>query len=427
MVDVTRRLLRLLVDAPAEVGLVRALAPPRFAGLVRAVGLEDAGELLAMATAEQTLEVLDELLWRDADADEESLDTGRFAIWLEVLLEAGDAAAARRLCELPEDLLAAGLSGQLFVLDVDALGHDMAGASWREAELAERVLDEALHLEFAGFTLISRDPLGWDPTIAALLALDAVDHRRVRRALRRCRAATVEQLDPGEDGWLTILSAQETLEADARADRHDRRAAAGHVALADARAFLGLAAQTPVDDPAALAEDPVTRAYFRELAGPLSASAASAASAASTRGEAPRLAGLLAELDELDAELDAPTRRALPPSAEPVAAEDPALVELRRALVTLADRDPRRHGEQLARLAYLTNVLLTAGRPDGAPYLPIDAADAVLSHAARGLAAQTARRRGDAGEARVAELERVGVDGLFRLGWRLRAGEAAAT
>ena len=73
MVDVTRRLLRHLVDAPAHVGLVRALDPQRFAGLVRAVGLEDAGELLAMATAEQTLEVLDEHLWRLGDGDEEAM------------------------------------------------------------------------------------------------------------------------------------------------------------------------------------------------------------------------------------------------------------------------------------------------------------------------------------------------------------------
>ena len=286
MVDVTRRLLRHLVDAPAHVGLVRALDPQRFAGLVRAVGLEDAGELLAMATAEQTLEVLDEHLWRLGDGDEEALDSGRFAIWLEVLLEAGDAAAARRLRELPEELLAAGLCAQLFVLDVDALGHGMADAPWREAELAERVLDAALHLEFAGYTLISRDPLGWDPTIAALLALDAADHRCVRRMLERCHEATVDLLDPGEDGWRTILRAQETLEADARADRQDRRAAAGHVSLADARAFLKLAAQTPVDDPAALAEDPLTRAYFRELRGPQRA-AASGSSRTATRGATP--------------------------------------------------------------------------------------------------------------------------------------------
>ncbi len=418
MVDATRRLLRHLVDAPAHVGLVRALAPPRFAALVRVVGLEDAGELLAMATAEQTLEVLDEELWRSGDADEEELDRGRFAVWLEVLLEAGDAAVARRLHELPEELLAAGLCAQLFVLDVDALGHGMAGTSSREAALAERVLDEALHLEFAGYTLISRDPLGWDPTIAALLALDAVDHRCVRRVLERCHEATVDLLDPGADGWRTILSAQETVEADARADREDRRAAAGHVTLADARAFLKLAARTPLGDPAALAEDPLTHAYFRELRGP-----ARPVASASASPEEPHLAELLADLD---AELQAPARRALPASAERGAFEDSGLGDLRRALIALADRDPPRHSDQVARLAYLTNLLMTAGRPDGAPYFPVDAANAALSLTARGLAARVPDRTDVAAEAWITELQRTGVDGLFRLGWRLRAEDGSA-
>ncbi|MCA9711281.1 MAG: hypothetical protein KDK70_35915, partial [Myxococcales bacterium] len=130
----------------------------------------------------------------------ERLDAARFVVWLEVLLEGGDAAAARRLRELPEELLTAGLCAQLFVLERDALGHDLAGASWEEAEVAERVLDEALHLELSDYTLVARHDLGWDACIAALLAPDVADHDRVQRVLVRCCQATREELHDEDDG-----------------------------------------------------------------------------------------------------------------------------------------------------------------------------------------------------------------------------------
>ena len=81
----------------------------------------------------------------------------------------------------------------------------------------------------------------------------------------------------------------------------------------------------------------------------------------------------------------------------------------------LAAEHPLRHGEQLTRLAYLANLLVTAGHPDGNPYAPVEAGDEVLRRVALGLR-HHARRLAEA-EATV--LLRVGVDGLFRLGWRL--------
>src|SRR5574340_561157 len=55
---------------------------------IERVGLEDAGELMALATTEQLLHVFDETLWTSAaPGRDERLDPERFAVWLEVMLE----------------------------------------------------------------------------------------------------------------------------------------------------------------------------------------------------------------------------------------------------------------------------------------------------------------------------------------------------
>ena len=48
-----RSLLSQLISAPDLVQTVRALPAPAFSALIRHVGVEDAGELVALATKEQ--------------------------------------------------------------------------------------------------------------------------------------------------------------------------------------------------------------------------------------------------------------------------------------------------------------------------------------------------------------------------------------
>jgi len=420
MTDTTTRLLRRLLDEPRHVEAVRSLEPRRFDALVGSVSLEDAGELLAMATPAQTLAVLDREIWRsDPAGAHEHLDAERFATWLEVLFEGGEALVAQALGELPEELLTAALCGQLFVLDLDALGHGMAGASWDEAELAERVLDEALHLELDRYTLVARHALGWDPTIAALLALDQVDHDRVERVLAQCHRATREELEDEDDGLHSILRAQETIEVDAHAEREDRRGREGYVSRASARSFLALAERTSLRAPEALETDPITRAYFRELQPPTPATEREAAEREAAESPPSRsLRALVEHIDQVSGGM--PAVLALPVGAEPESGESSARAELRRGMQALAADDPARHADQLARLAYLANVLLTAGKPDGSAYGLLEATEVALEHVARGLA--RLRAEGPAGEGPRASLGRVGVDALFRLGFGAAEG-----
>ena len=104
----TRLLLRIL-DRPELVAAVRELPASALGRLIDRVGLEDAGELVALASSEQLEGIFDEDLWRAAEpGEDERFRPERFALWLEVLLEGGDELLTERLCALPRDLLTLG-------------------------------------------------------------------------------------------------------------------------------------------------------------------------------------------------------------------------------------------------------------------------------------------------------------------------------
>lgn len=78
-----------ILDTPDLAASIHALDGPALVKLIDAVGLEDAGEIVAFARADQLAEVFDEDLWRSERAgDDERFDGDRFLVWLEVLMEA---------------------------------------------------------------------------------------------------------------------------------------------------------------------------------------------------------------------------------------------------------------------------------------------------------------------------------------------------
>src|SRR6478736_5663727 len=92
-IPTSTRLLRHVLESPALVEAVRELSPAVLGKLVDSIGLESAGELVALATTEQLERVFDEDLWReDAVGRDPRFDPARFALWLEILFEAGEAA-----------------------------------------------------------------------------------------------------------------------------------------------------------------------------------------------------------------------------------------------------------------------------------------------------------------------------------------------
>lgn len=359
----TRSLLHRLIDAPALAPAIQAMPPASFAALVRDVGLEDAGELVAMATTAQLVAAFDEDLFvNDRAGERETLDPQRFAVWLEVLLEAGDAAAAARVAELDEAFVAHALSGLVRVFEDDALRERLDDGDPDAAQQVDKALESSLSEELDGYLLIARQHDGWDAALALVLALDR-DHRALLvRVLDRLAAASARHLDD-LDELATVLTEGDALAEDAEAAREDRRSREGHVEPRAARAFLTLA-RGPLDGGGA--RDPLTRAYFRELDRHATAAPAPALPPALQRELAPALD------DEAEA-------------AGP-AAPTSALAAMTEALGRLRDDAPEAFGERMGELAYLANVLLAGHERHGARLRPKAAADAALATVAYGAA-----------------------------------------
>jgi hypothetical protein len=418
-----QRLLRHVLEHPGLVAAVRELPAPVLGKLIDAIGLESAGELVALTTTAQLERVFDEDLWReDAVGDDPRFDPARFALWLEVMLEAGDDAVAKRLVELPLDFLILAVQRLVLVVDMDRLGEELGegedeGEDKDEREQLEKALDSSLCEEWEEFRLIARDHRAFDSVLQALLALDREHHDVLRRILERCCAASAEHIDDN-GGLYAVLSSDEMLESDARAERDDRRGASGYVAPSDARSFLALARQGLGDD---AERDPVTRAYFRELErdGEPSAPKRSRKPSSARRAPEPK-APEVAELVGLLEEAGATAQAAL------VSAPGDAL--LARALTQLSETHPAIHAERLDELGFLANVVV-AGEPHGGRrYRPIEALELVVTVVGEALERELAATRARAGDATAASahLRERHLDQLFRRGWHARATSSRA-
>ena len=120
--SVQDRLARLL-DTPLLARVVPYLAPETLHQLIRYRGLDDCGELVALATPEQLTSVFDLDLWPDAQPGrDERFDEDRFGEWLELLAGTGEAVAARTIVAIDENLIIAGLSRYVRVFDSVNLG-----------------------------------------------------------------------------------------------------------------------------------------------------------------------------------------------------------------------------------------------------------------------------------------------------------------
>lgn len=91
-----------MLDEPSLVATVQSLTPTALGKIVEHVGLEDSSEILSLATTEQIRRIFDDDLWRsDGPGRDEVFDADRFALWLEVMLEAGEDFVAEKIGDLP--------------------------------------------------------------------------------------------------------------------------------------------------------------------------------------------------------------------------------------------------------------------------------------------------------------------------------------
>ncbi len=114
-----RPLLDRIMETPNLERAVPRLQPHMLHRVIQTCGLENCGELVSLATAEQLRGVLDLDLWRSRrPGGDERLDADRFGEWLEALADAGADVAARTLAKFDAHLVSTSLAQYIRVFDV---------------------------------------------------------------------------------------------------------------------------------------------------------------------------------------------------------------------------------------------------------------------------------------------------------------------
>jgi hypothetical protein len=307
------QLLHRVLEEPQLLAAVRELPAPVLVRLIEHVGIEDAGELIALTSTQQLAEVFDAELWQSGSPGaDETFQPERFALFLRLLYEAGESFVVERLLALPRRLLMLALHKLLLVIDIDGLTvrFESAGRYDDGIDRVVRALDNAQFEEWEEFRIIARDSDAFDDVWNALLLLDREDHELVRDMIERCCDMDGELIE--ESGLYELLNEEGVLENDLAAERGERRAAQGFIAPADARAFLELAGRASIDE-APDGRDPISRAYFRELAAEEAPQrltktlAANGGSGKTAQADVGRLLALLKEARVMDDEPDAPS------------------------------------------------------------------------------------------------------------------------
>lgn len=403
-----RQLLARLLDEPALVCAIQHLEAPLLAKLVHHVGLEDAGELVALATPRQLLELFDEDLWRhEPDGDEESFDADRFVLWLEVMLDHSVPLTMRQVAAMDEDLLTLALCRQLLVIDLDEIARRMSLRRDFEAvedALLDKALESSLSQEFEQYAVIARNHRTWEALRTLLVELDAAEPALCERLLLRCCAISGEYIDDN-GGLYDVLTSDEMVAVDVAAAREERRARHGYVAQSDAVSFLAAARLEPLASLlTSRGVDPITRAYFRDAGvRPLSRSK-----------PAPTM-DLLTILRDVDIIADAPLLDML------MAGEDaPPCLPIHSALRLLGARHSAAFPTRLDELAYLANTLMAGCSSPGRELRPFEAGEAAL--ATCNLGAETlllAEEQAFGVEQVAALMESESMVKLFRIAWRV--------
>lgn len=397
-----RQLIAAILEEPELVAAVQALAPQTLGRLVQHVGLEDCGELISLATTAQLERLFDEDLWHNAaPGAEERFDVARFLVWLEVMLEAGDEYVARKLTELPDDLVLLALQQLALVINVDDLAISLLTGA-EDVDFTEKALDGCLSLELAEFQIIARQHDGWDTLVTVLTALDRDHHHVLHRWLERCAASSAEYVDDN-GGLYNVLTAAEMMESDAAAEREDRRAHEGFVGPSAAASFLALARTTPLADIIAASKpDPITAGYFRQLRP---------TPPVDDDPRAARLLALLADAEVADAR----------PSLPQLEAPDAVGQAFRHAMSRQRQTDPALYGQRMQELAYLANVLVAGAGRAARRLRPFEAAEAAVTFCNVGLEHLALTTGGDP-----ADLLAQHAAKLFQIGWHLVARDGPA-
>ncbi|KIX15494.1 DUF6178 family protein [Dethiosulfatarculus sandiegensis] len=410
-------LIRRLVENPKLVQLVRGFEADQFVRLIRRIGVEDAGDLIALASSHQLPHVFDEVFWKNnAPGEREKFDPDEFALWLEVIYESSAQAARKIITEMDDDLLVLGLAANLLVVDYESLSLRMLNSNRSyEDDLLEKVLDSECCLEWGDLFLLAKNSRAWDTLIALLVEVDVDDHERINRILETVLHISTEYIEDN-GGLYAVLTSGEMLETDLAAKREARREERGYVAPEPAAAFLQLARITPLEDlVAAKEEDYLTRSYFKAF---LSADKPRAAQ--EKHGHEP-LPSLNREFPDIYKEL---TEAEIITIDQAKQLPDNSTVRASHGFIMSVLREMAKDGEVkwdqcLSELNYLANILMAAETVDQERMRPVEAAEKTIALCNEGLAMLLPQDRQNDRSAIKGILGRESLVKLFRIGWNL--------
>jgi hypothetical protein len=408
-----RQLVDRIIDDAVLAKAIQDLPARSLGKLIDHVGLEDSGEIIALATAEQIEQIFDDDLWKGGrPGTEDRFDDARFVLWLRVMMEVGEEFTVDTIEGLPEDMVVLALQRNVLVVDIDTLG-DMIGDG-DDMRLLDKTIDSLPRIEFDEFMVIARRQDGWDTIEALLVALNERAPSLLQRLLSRCAAISADFVEDN-GGLHQVLTSDRMLAGDVAAEREDRREQEGFVVPTQAASFLGLCRMTDPDIAPPPVRDPVTSAHFRRRAvirhqpppaAPLPHQAA-----------AFNLEALIGRLEAITGEKAPMPRLAAPARGS---GDQERQTPFERALADLGDTAPALQERRRDELAYLGNALVAGCTVANRPFRPYEAIIAAAATCNIGLERLTAKpaKNGDAATATRLVADH-GADSLFRVGFAL--------
>jgi hypothetical protein len=372
-------LLDRILNTPQLAHVVPRLQPELLHRVIQSCGLEDCGELVALATPEQLTRVFDLDLWRTTQPGlDEQFDADRFGVWLEVLVESGASVAAQKLAAMDVDLVITGFAQHALVFDrATVTTYETTDG---EQVAAIRAIDDELTFDVGGYLLVARRTDSWDAIVAVLMSLDEEHHDYFHQVMRGCRK--LSNCRPEVDGLHDLLADGDQIMFDLAIDRERRREKRGYVTPAQARAFLQMSRQLRLGHDAMPPANPIARAYFRAIGEKTAADAYSASGRLVAGPEAPpapadSAAAVAAVFDVLlEAGLLAQHPRGLLNGSEGHA---PRLGRIRAHLQFVLDCDQAAYSTRNEELAYLANTLMAGCSIQARSFTAKESSDAAVA------------------------------------------------
>jgi Family of unknown function (DUF6178) len=349
-------LLDRILDTPHLAHVIPQLQPEVLHRVIETCGLEDCGEIVALATPGQLAHVFDLDLWRAARPGlDEQFDADRFGVWLAVLVDAGAGVAANTLARMNPDFVIAALAQLVRVVDA------AAGIRDDDAEVSGEV---------GGYRIVAKRAGSWDAIVAALIAFDAEHRDAFHRVMRGCRGLSNAGFEL--DGLDDLLEAPEQMMFNLGADRERRREQRGYATPAQARAFLEMSRRFRHETGAAAPPaNPVARGYFRALedAPPVHTELATGRLLAASDEEVPAEESAHAAAGIVDMLVDA----GVLPRPPRALLEGPPDGTTRLALIqshmrAVQERDHAAFAQRSQELAYLSNTIVAGSAIQSRPF-----------------------------------------------------------